>query len=239
MSQLWPWVKVTQYIFPDLYFLCSTYVRFSSNAFDVRSKSQCGDGGRECGRGNELKSAIQLYTRVSMIHTRRKVTDENEQGEIQSDDHGPQRSFFHWHWKVILWQICPHCPHWQHQGLSCGQHLVQTVSTKFPLWQSICLWYRADSRLAPSQWETSLQSNAVSHWLGANLESALRYTAPVCISLSGGVPLMSVPPCLWACHRPIYHGRGEVHVSACVNVVYYHEEGISLNVWLTMRSMNK
>ena len=31
---------------------------------------------------------------------------------------------------------------------------------------------RADSRLSPSQWETSLQSNAVSHWLGANLESA-------------------------------------------------------------------
>ena len=26
--------------------------------------------------------------------------------------------------------------------------------------------YRANSRLAPSQWETSLQSNAVSHWLG-------------------------------------------------------------------------
>ena len=34
--------------------------------------------------------------------------------------------------------------------------------------------HRADSRLAPSQWETSLQSNAVSHWLGANLESALK-----------------------------------------------------------------
>ena len=33
--------------------------------------------------------------------------------------------------------------------------------------------YRADFRLAPSQRETSLQSNAVSHWLGANLESAL------------------------------------------------------------------
>ena len=33
--------------------------------------------------------------------------------------------------------------------------------------------FRADSRLAPRQWETSLQSNAVSHWLGANLESAL------------------------------------------------------------------
>ena len=32
---------------------------------------------------------------------------------------------------------------------------------------------RADSRLAPSQWEMSLQSNAISYWLGASLESAL------------------------------------------------------------------
>ena len=32
---------------------------------------------------------------------------------------------------------------------------------------------RADSRFAPSQWETSLQSNTISHWLGTNLESAL------------------------------------------------------------------
>ena len=32
---------------------------------------------------------------------------------------------------------------------------------------------RADSRIAPSQWGTSFQSNAVFHWLGANLESAL------------------------------------------------------------------
>ena len=35
---------------------------------------------------------------------------------------------------------------------------------------------RADCRLAPSQWETSLQSNAVPHWLGAKLESALRHS---------------------------------------------------------------
>ena len=33
---------------------------------------------------------------------------------------------------------------------------------------------RTDSRLAPSQWEMLLQSNAVSHWLGTNLESALQ-----------------------------------------------------------------
>ena len=35
--------------------------------------------------------------------------------------------------------------------------------------------HRADSRLAPSQREMSLQSNGISHWLGANLKSALRY----------------------------------------------------------------
>ena len=29
--------------------------------------------------------------------------------------------------------------------------------------------HRADSRFAPSQWETSLQNNAVSHWLGVNV----------------------------------------------------------------------
>ena len=32
---------------------------------------------------------------------------------------------------------------------------------------------RADFRFVPSQWETSLQSNGASYWLGANLESAL------------------------------------------------------------------
>ena len=31
---------------------------------------------------------------------------------------------------------------------------------------------RADSRFAPSQWETALLCNGVSHWLGASLESA-------------------------------------------------------------------
>ena len=44
---------------------------------------------------------------------------------------------------------------------------------------------RADSRFAPSQWETSLQSDTVSHWLGANLESALiQYAISCCIGPS-------------------------------------------------------
>ena len=33
--------------------------------------------------------------------------------------------------------------------------------------------HRADSRLALNQWDTSLQTNIVPHWLGANLEPAL------------------------------------------------------------------
>ena len=35
--------------------------------------------------------------------------------------------------------------------------------------------YRVDSRFAPSQWEMLLQSNGMSHWLGAKLESALKW----------------------------------------------------------------
>ena len=34
-------------------------------------------------------------------------------------------------------------------------------------------YHRADSRFVPSQWETALLCNGVSHWRGANLESAL------------------------------------------------------------------
>ena len=37
---------------------------------------------------------------------------------------------------------------------------------------------RADSRFAPSQWETALLCNDVSYWLGANLESTLHSHLP-------------------------------------------------------------
>ena len=47
---------------------------------------------------------------------------------------------------------------------------MSMVSTKL---SAFTCPYRAYSRLAPSQWEMSLQSNTVSHWLGANLEPAL------------------------------------------------------------------
>ena len=40
-------------------------------------------------------------------------------------------------------------------------------------WPVILTENRVDSRFVLSQWETLLQSNAASHWLGTNLESAL------------------------------------------------------------------
>ena len=39
-------------------------------------------------------------------------------------------------------------------------------------WETSLL-FMADSRFAPRQWETSLQSNAVCHWLGTSLKSGL------------------------------------------------------------------
>ena len=55
------------------------------------------------------------------------------------------------------------------RGLARSRAALTYVAQN-PSWGDLL---RADSRLAPSQWETALQSNAVSHWLGANLESAL------------------------------------------------------------------
>ena len=51
-------------------------------------------------------------------------------------------------------------------------HITITGTQSHPACTYYCMYCRADSRLAPSQWEMSLQRNAVSHWLGANLKSA-------------------------------------------------------------------
>ena len=50
------------------------------------------------------------------------------------------------------------------------QFIIQMFVFKYAL--HTCYTFRADSRLVPSQWETVLLCNDVSHWLGANLESA-------------------------------------------------------------------
>ena len=70
---------------------------------------------------------------------------------------------------------------------------LRWVSDSYNTLQHPAGYIRADSRFAPSQWETSSQSNAISHWLGTNLESALLY-CPV-----PGKHVCHIP-CMAACH---------------------------------------
>ena len=55
-----------------------------------------------------------------------------------------------------------------------------------PVWHVAnltCEMHRADSRLAPNQWETSLQTNTVSHWLGVNLKPSLVFPNSLTITI--------------------------------------------------------
>ena len=56
---------------------------------------------------------------------------------------------------------------------------------------------RADSRFAPSQWETALQSNTVSHWLGASPVS--------CPLMSTNFDNQLVTN--WVNNTKLYHGK--------------------------------
>ena len=68
-----------------------------------------------------------------------------------------------WHQPYADFKSPPHHP--THANFTFSfQDLFLTVR---------CIPESPDSRLAPSQWKTWLQSKAVSHWLGTNLESAL------------------------------------------------------------------
>ena len=67
-----------------------------------------------------------------------------------------------------------HRQHWDCHFVNIGCNQLPKFQQLYDdLSISIYDWNRADSWFAPSQWEMLLQSNAVSHWLGANLESAL------------------------------------------------------------------
>ena len=85
-------------------------------------------------------------------------------------------------------------------------HSGQTISFKLAYAIIVVRSYRTASRFAPSQWETLLQSNNVSHWLGANLEWALYYQAILDDNIS--VLALVVP----LCDLGQFHRQGEVNV---------------------------
>ena len=67
------------------------------------------------------------------------------------------------HFLLLVWKMIPRSGDIQHK--------IMHSHCKFLLFVTHAS--RAASRFAPSQWETALLCNDVSHWLGASLESAL------------------------------------------------------------------
>ena len=77
-------------------------------------------------------------------------------------------------WYRNMWQAITYTNFGQncHLGLIVSDKIFIKFVCYFVLMGMQC---RVDSRLVPIQWETSLQSNAVSHWLSTNLESSLQW----------------------------------------------------------------
>ena len=61
---------------------------------------------------------------------------------------------------------------------SAGANNLAIALCRFYIHNIIFLADRADTRLVPSQWETTLFCNVVSHWLGTSLESPLAERPP-------------------------------------------------------------
>ena len=68
-----------------------------------------------------------------------------------------------------LWKWQPFC-----LSLSVLTGRVDCISRSNTIVQIVWQDNKADSRFAPSQWETVLLCNDISHWLGPSLESALK-----------------------------------------------------------------
>ena len=88
---------------------------------------------------------------------------------------------------AMLWQYCGcgcgparlwsdwviHMIHYNAAQISSPAQAQQAPGPNVSSTRSSRSVYRADSRYAPSQWETALLCNYISHRLGTNLESAL------------------------------------------------------------------
>ena len=76
----------------------------------------------------------------------------------------------------LLTHICVTLPQWVNVSFLAKGEIICS-GFFFHIMKTI--WFRTDSRLTPSQWRTSLQSNAISHWLGTNLASVLWLPQPM------------------------------------------------------------
>ena len=106
---------------------------------------------------------------------------------------------------------------------------------KFNMYLCSASMYRADSGFAPSQWETALLCNAISHWLGASLQSALMY-----VVLTRHLPVnfvSGIAPALYMVNTDVADGdAGQIRSSLCmqmapIDIVMGFQTGFA-TIWL-------
>ena len=95
--------------------------------------------------------------------------------------------------------------------------------------------YRADSRLAPSQWEMSLQSNAISHLRGANLESALYMFSDINYSSAGRWIFHATNTQSLFIIKSLRLGAVLVPLKNVICILYAYQKSISTNESLKQR----
>ena len=110
-------------------------------------------------------------------------------------------------------------------------------SGKFHLFWRLCIC-GADSRFAPSQWETALLCNDVSHWLDTNLESALyMWVQPWRVTFWSASPLC-IRPRSWP---PLCHVFNMKHIFFKLLLLISNSNSIwqIRQNWLSYRSTSK
>ena len=122
-----------------------------------------------------------LLNQPYMLQQHEQLLKENQKLYLKQVSHIPQNPVwynkkhlsrdknFHYKDKMVVYihniywcktEVSPLQIHWKYHSFARSHHYY-------------VLFSRADSRFAPSQWETALLCNDISHWLGANLESGL------------------------------------------------------------------
>ena len=91
-------------------------------------------------------------------------------------DHELKHISFYVQKRVVAMGMC------YNPALVRNKPLRSPSSVKWVYWPYHKESTRADSWFAPRQWEMALRCNDVSHWLGASLESALKYTISVLVT---------------------------------------------------------
>ena len=127
---------------------------------------------------SQITSLMIVYSTVYSDADQRKKTSKPHVTGLCAHKWPVMRKCFHLMTSSCLWINLTNSILYLHH---IPQYIIQNRNVHISVRNG-----RADSRLATSQWEMSLQSNTVSHWLGANLKSALEWctvgygTGPMC-----------------------------------------------------------